>query len=753
METAEGGMRYGGGTFPNLNYTVPRRSHVAYLGANGFTKTRLPIKWEMLQPMLHDTVASTSARAIIGEPGVFHAGYESYITGVLDAHAAAGIKCVIDLHNYCRYRDFIFQPDGSVLGLVKPGNALIYAYTGDSSQVRERIFSLAAGATLKQSNFTDFWARAARKWKDHPGFGGYGLMNEPHNLPGPGGTEASYDGSQDLHIWATYAQAAINAIRAVDPANPIYLGGNDSSGAMWIGSRDPDWPLTGANIIYEVHMYLDSRTSGQRYDYDSETAAGFSVGQSGTINVDTGVERLRPAVEWAQARGLKLALTETGMPIDDVRWQEMYQKLLDYARQNSVEVFSWNGGNHWSVRNAGINVIPGWHQNKTLEPSACGPMKSAAGVAKAVLYDDGPGWAPSGTAVAITVYARGYLAAPVSLEVSSSNGGSFSKTTLTLPAGANTQDTFTFTSPPNAVVTLRYTSSSASLPPPPPRKVFSLSDPVAYASTSVADAALAIMAKYSACKWEMGDGYTDYLQGAPSGEGQPIRAVSDSGYGSSAGNAMEMLNWVNIDSAAMGTVAPPVMRTANGKKSADHSYWDTWGLWCKKTLPFPEIQANPRNRTPYAISDSHFTIAAVSVPGAGSSGLVFQASQSGHVNASELRFTNGQPQVSIVDTVGTSVLLTSPTALAANTPAVISLTSVAGAQRLRVNSSVAGSGSATFSASPCDQLLIGWGFSAYYPKEPFTGNIFSVITGKGAPTVQEMAVLERYLGTTAGIVI
>ena len=127
MQAAEFGLRYGSGTLPNVHFTVPRKSDVAWLAANGFTRNRLPIQWELLQPMLHDTPANATARAIIGEPGAFHAGYESYITGVLDAHAAAGIKCIIDLHNYCRYRDFVFQSNGSVIGLTASTDPIIRA--------------------------------------------------------------------------------------------------------------------------------------------------------------------------------------------------------------------------------------------------------------------------------------------------------------------------------------------------------------------------------------------------------------------------------------------------------------------------------------------------------------------------------------------------------------------------------------------------------------------------------------------------
>jgi aryl-phospho-beta-D-glucosidase BglC (GH1 family) len=752
MQLAEFGMRFGGGTLPNINFSVPRRVDVAWLGSNGYTKSRLPIKWEMLQPMLNDTQADAAARAAIGEPGAFHAGYQSYITGVLDAHAAAGMKCIIDLHNYCRYRDFVFQPNGSVIGLVAPPDPLVRAFTSDNTQVRERIFALAPGATLTQSNFIDFWTRAARVWKDHPGFGGYGLMNEPHNMPPPGGTVESFDPSaEDRTIWPTFAQAAIDAIRAIDPVNPIYLGGNDFSGAFSIDSNTA-FPLAGANIIYEVHMYLDASSSGQRFDFDSEVARGFAVGGSGTIDLNTGVARLKIAVDWAKPRGLKLALTETGMPIDDVRWEEMFRRLAIFARQNDVEFYTWAGGNHWTLQNAAINMTPGWHENRTLEPQVSGVLKQSAGISGATLFDDGPGTAPAGAPVTITVYVRGNLAAPVTLTVSSNNGGTLSKSQLTIAAGSNGQDTYSFTPAANAVTTLTYTVASGGLAPPPPRKVYSLADPVAFADTNLADAALAIIAKYSACKWELADGFTDYMLGSPAAAGQEVRAISDSGYGSSPGNAMEMLNWINTDTASMGSLTVPVMRVTNGRKNSDHSGITTTGFSCRKTVPFPEVQPNPRNRVPYDIQDPHFMIAAVSVPGAGNSGVLFQASKVDNAHASELRFVNSQPQARCVDLQGASVVLTSPTPLPANAPAVVTFTSVPGAQRLRVNSTVVGSGSQTFVASPCDQMLIGWGYIQSFPSQGFGGNIYSVITGKGAPTVAELAVLERYLATTTGVV-
>jgi endoglucanase len=524
---------------------------------------------------------------------------------------------------------------------------------------------------------------------------------------------------------------------------------------MTIGTRNPAWPLAGSNLIYEVHMYLDAFSNGFAFDYDTEVAKNFTAGLGNfSINLDTGLNRLKLATDWARAKGVKLALTEVGMPIDDPRWEEMFRRAINHARQEGVEIYSWMGGNHWPIHSHPINHVPGWHQNKTLEPTVSGAMKAAAGVSQATLFDDGPGYAPAGTSVTITVYARGNLASPVNVTVSSSNGGTLSQSVLTIPAGANGQATYTYTSASNAVTTLSYTSDGQlGGQVPPPRKVYSLSDPVAYAATSLPDAAMAILAKYSASKWEMADGHTDYMQGVPAADGQPVRAISDSGYGSSPGNAMEMLNWINKEMGATGTMSVPVMRATNGKKHTDHTVYDTFGFWCKKAESLPGVQANPKNRVPYNINDAHFAIAAVSVPGTGNTGSVLQASKAEDYYNSDLGFTNSQPRARWVDAAGQTVELTSPSRLVANTPAVVAMTSVPGAQRLRVNSAVVGSSNATLGAGACNQLLIGWGFLGYYPRDGFMGRVYSVIAGKGAPTTSEMAVLERYLASTAGVTL
>lgn len=750
MEWARPGLRYGLSTQPNLHFSVPRKADVAYLAACHYTRNRLPIQWELLQPMLHGIAANAHARAVIGEPGALHEGYASYITGVLDAHAEAGIRCIIDVHNYCRYQDFIYQDDGSVRGLVKAPHALLRPYTQDRSQVQVRIFSLAPEPSLTQSQFADLWSRVASRWSKHPGFGGYGLMNEPHHLPRPGERVGSTSG-EDLMIWPAYAKAGIAAIRAVDPEGPIYLPGNAWGAAMSIATLNPAWPLQDSNLVYEVHMYLDAASTGAAFDFDTEVARNRRFGR-GPLHANTGLERLAIATAWARAKGVRLALTEVGMPIDDPRWQEIFQRTVDHAWQSGCEVYSWMGGSHWPIRNFPINHVPGWHQNRTLEPAVSGPMKAAAGIAQATLYDDGGGHAPKGRSVTITVYARGNLARPLQLTVTSSNGGILSKTRLTIPAGANGQDSYAYTSGSHGVTTLSYASDGQlGGQVPPPRKVYSLVNPVAHADSNLAEAAMAIIARYSACKWDLGDGYTDFVQGQPAGDGEVVRAIADSGFGSSPGNAMEMLNWMNKDSPAMGAMALPVMRVSGGRKYSDHSASGTFGFWCKKSVAVPDIQPNPKNRVPYDLQNPHFVLAAVSVPGRNNTGVLFQASRAEEGQASELGFANGRPHARWTDARGKGVELSSPKPLVPDRISIVGFTCEPAAQRLRVNSEVVAQARAALAPSAFSQMLIGWGFLNHYPSPGFGGNVYGVVTGKGTPTPAELAVLERFLGTVAGV--
>ncbi len=632
-----------------------------------------------------------------------------------------------------------------MIGLTQPSDPLRRAYTTDASQVFTRIMATAPGATLSPAAFADLWRRIVQRWGSHPGFGGYGLMNEPHDMPLPGQvTDSTAVGGvgEDLLIWPVFARAAIDAIRALDPAGTIYLSGNAWGGAM---NSDPDQPRLaagGSNLVYEVHSYVDAFNNGNGFDWELEVAKNFTAGFGvGPMTLDTGLNRMRIATDWAHANGTVVALTETGMPIDDQRWHEAFRRMIDHTWANGWEIQTWIGGSHWAARNHGINHVPGWHQDRTVEPLVAGPIKAAAGIDQADLFDAGPGFSGGGAPVTITVFARGNLAAPVALTVGSNAGGSFSKTALLIPAGPNGQDSFSFTPAADSVATLSYQAASGRQVPPP-RQVYSLADPVAHAATSLDNAARAILARHSAALWDLADGFTDFLLGRSAQDGEPVRAVADSGFASGVGNPMEMLNWMNSDGGSSGSQQPPVLRRT-GHPHADLTGAGATGLWCRKVVPGPTYP-NPSNQAPWNLQDEHFVLAAIGLPLAGANGVVFRAGVAGQPWGVELGMANGQPQVLWRDGGGGTLTLVG-TAPAAGSTHVLALTGGPGAQQLRVDGSVVASGNASLGAGPVGDLLIGWGDPLQADTRTFGGHVHAVVTGPGRPSQAELAVLERWL--------
>lgn len=67
----------------------------------------------------------------------------------------------------------------------------------------------------------------------------FGLLNEPYN--------------KDHAVWQETTQRCVDAIKAIDPDRIISVMGAEGEGTLtWVR----DYPITGTNIIYEVHMYM-----------------------------------------------------------------------------------------------------------------------------------------------------------------------------------------------------------------------------------------------------------------------------------------------------------------------------------------------------------------------------------------------------------------------------------------------------------------------------------------------------------------
>lgn len=270
------GAEFGSGKHYGVDYHYPDFNEIKFYVDRGVGLIRLPFTWERMQPTLGGGLDQTE----LGRLKTFLADAE-----------AAGVDVIVDLHNYGRY-------NGVPIG------------------------SWGVGA----HDLADFWQKLASEIKDSPALVGYGIMNEPHDMP--------YQGA-----WKTAAQATVNAIRQVDSNEAIYVNGDSWSGAHSWKSLNNDFILSDPanNIYYEAHQYFDRDSSGiYAGNYDQEGAYA-----------SVGVDRLKPFVEWLQEHNLKGFIGEFGVPSNDGRWLEVQEKALDYIEANGLSATAWGGGFWW----------------------------------------------------------------------------------------------------------------------------------------------------------------------------------------------------------------------------------------------------------------------------------------------------------------------------------------------------------------------------------------------------------------------
>lgn len=243
---------------------------------------RLPFRWERLQhnpngPLCQDDL--------------------SKVKDFVRAAERRGMKVLFDMHNYCRRID-----DG-----------------------REKIIGTS---DLSYESYGQFWRMMAQEFSDFGNIYGYGLMNEPHDLP------ASVS-------WHKMAQVAIDSIRSVDTKTPIVVGGYHwSSARRWVQMSDNLKTLNdpSENLIFEAHCYFDFDGSGTyKFTYEQE---------EGTPK--RGVELVRPFVEWLNKNKLRGIIGEYGIPEGDERWEKTLDNFLAYLQKNGVPALYWASGPWWT---------------------------------------------------------------------------------------------------------------------------------------------------------------------------------------------------------------------------------------------------------------------------------------------------------------------------------------------------------------------------------------------------------------------
>ena len=197
------GAGFAGQVLPGVNgrnYIFPTEPNFQQWSTKGIRLIRFPILWERLQPTLGGPLDPT---------------YAALIDGTFNLANKYGMKVILDLHNYMRYRGQIIGTSG-----------------------------------VPYQRYQDIMAKIAQRWSTQPSLYAYDIMNEPHDA---------------LAYWPTAAQYGINGVRSIDNVRPIMIEGNGwAEATRWAYWNDPLLKLQDPanNIIFEAHTYFDEGAGG-----------------------------------------------------------------------------------------------------------------------------------------------------------------------------------------------------------------------------------------------------------------------------------------------------------------------------------------------------------------------------------------------------------------------------------------------------------------------------------------------------------
>lgn len=273
-----------GSVFPgtyNKDYTYPTDSDLIYWQKQGLRLVRMPFRWERLQHGLGEELNRHDL---------------DKMKDFVEAAQKRDMMVLLDLHNYCRR--------------FKDGEQQIIGTHG-----------------ITNEHYAGFWKKIAWEFKGFDNIYGYGLMNEPHDLP-------------DSLSWFNMAQLAIDSIRTVDTKNAIFVGGNSwSSAKRWLSESDTLKYLKDPadNLIFEAHCYFDKDGSGTyKYSYEEEEGSP-----------EKGVELVSSFVTWLKENELRGFVGEYGIPDSDPRWETTLDNFLAYLSENGVNGTYWASGPWW----------------------------------------------------------------------------------------------------------------------------------------------------------------------------------------------------------------------------------------------------------------------------------------------------------------------------------------------------------------------------------------------------------------------
>jgi aryl-phospho-beta-D-glucosidase BglC (GH1 family) len=185
------------------HYVYPDRADFEYLSSRGHNLTRVPFRWERVQPQLNKPLNSAEL---------------DRLKSCFDGAAAVGMRVIPSLQNYGAY--FFGEQDYKDIG----------------------------SPELPISAYKNLWTQLARVWKDHPAVVGYDIMNEPYDLPG------------GVPTWEKASRAAVDGIRGRDANTRVWVSGyhkrqGTGHGLYAFVLNHPRPWISGSRVGYTSHAY------------------------------------------------------------------------------------------------------------------------------------------------------------------------------------------------------------------------------------------------------------------------------------------------------------------------------------------------------------------------------------------------------------------------------------------------------------------------------------------------------------------
>jgi len=198
----------------------PKAQWYQLIAGAGLGVVRLSFRWETIQPVLNGALDATEV---------------ARIQSAVALADAAGLKVVLDLHNYAGYI--------TSTGTLKIG-----------------------GGTLTSAHLADVWTKLSTVFKGDARVYAYELMNEPTGLA-------------SAATWEAASQAALTAIRANGDTSLILVPGYDFSAmSRWATNHPVGWITDSAsNFRYNAHLYMSSSSIGGDAAYDIPWATEVST--------------------------------------------------------------------------------------------------------------------------------------------------------------------------------------------------------------------------------------------------------------------------------------------------------------------------------------------------------------------------------------------------------------------------------------------------------------------------------------------